>query len=152
MRKGISIPINFIIVLALAVVTLAAVMIFFTSAQKGGGAGVDISHAQNFCQNKCVSDNLALSITVGTSDNCDLVASQSRFCTASYTISGETEACYDITTCSIKDNDGNVCVFDTDSCTSTTVCSTFNNMTTECNYASGCSCQAAGSYPCNDCV
>ena len=112
MKKGVSIPIEFIIVLALAVITLAAIILFFTSAQKGGGAGISSAQAVAHCKDICARDQELITSLVDDDEDgvCDEIPANVKFCSEPVTIGGETKSCPDITICRLTDSSGVSCI------------------------------------------
>lgn len=129
MKKGISIPIEFIIILALAIVTLAAIMLFFSFSQRSGGAGISSSYATANCRNECVKDQemLSFSLTswkkkvgsvfVDTNICNNTELKTMAFCGSEQSIEGKSIPCYDITTCRVRDSYGKECSYNKTTCT-----------------------------------
>ena|GEM_PF-6262650 len=111
LKKGVSIPIEFIIVLALAVITLAAILLFFTSAQKSGGAGISSAQAIAHCKNVCAKDQELITSLVDDDEDgeCDCIPVGISFCTEPVTVGGKSMTCKELTICRLTDPSGISC-------------------------------------------
>jgi hypothetical protein len=100
-KKGIELPINFMIVIGLAVLVLIAVTFIFLRAQAGGGKAIDLNSAITECQTACSIDTTKIK-AVGACDDgtCNFTASpNSRFLEFTFIIDDKPNACLNITSC-----------------------------------------------------
>lgn len=115
MKKGISTPINFIIIVTIGIITLASVLLFTSIQAKASGSSTSSFQATSFCGQKCLQDNTALPTGTNLTDttkyqkgySCDDGETLAKnFCGSTYTIAGQKENCYDLTSCKIADGFG----------------------------------------------
>lgn len=112
MKKGISLPIQFIIIVIVSVVVLVVILMFFFSAKAGAGSGITVSQAIAQCQNACLEDQSSLTSdpdlddgsTGGPDAICDSThaVGSGRFCTLKPIVETVTKDCPAITSCTLQ--------------------------------------------------
>ena len=115
MRKGAEFPVNFVMIVAICVVTLFAVLYFFSGQTESGAAGASSIQASSHCAQLCFRDNTAIDSTINfdssdfdKEDDCNEELAP-NFCDGSYALSGEEKSCYELSSCSLADRFGNTC-------------------------------------------
>lgn len=114
MKKGISLPIQFIIIVILSVVVLVVILMFFFSAKTGAGSGITVSQAIAQCQNACLQDQAKLTTNPG-SGTCTAGKAPS-FCALSPIVEATTRACTSLTSCTLQFGTASCIVVDDTTC------------------------------------
>lgn len=105
MRKGLSLPVEFVIIIIISVVALIVVLLFFFSGQTSAKSTVSAAQAQASCSIACMNDNSRLS--EGWDGACVINPNtgfdpSENFCGKSFTIDGVDKTCLDIMACTLK--------------------------------------------------
>lgn len=108
-KKSQGLPMNFIVLAAMAILVLIVVLIFFISGFKPGAA--EVQTAINNCDSKCLLEFNRARTTTGTYTNAN-----SEYCKLTQNVKGVGTAvkCPDLSKCQITRGDGVTC---TVSCT-----------------------------------
>ena len=120
-KKAQGLPVNFIVIVIIAVVVLLGVIMFFLGGFRT--EAMDIQTAINVCDTRCLSEARHTATIDSSSDYSN---PNSQFCGITQEVAGYTGAqrCNQITTCRVNFRDGSNCVLNctegTSSCSTTT--------------------------------
>lgn len=103
MKKGVSLPTNFIVIIALAVIVLLMVVFFIMGAERGATPSLTLSQALAACDNACLTDELESKVVNVTDGVCN---GDLRFLKLEFLINGERKKCPDISPCIIRTDTG----------------------------------------------
>lgn len=110
MKKGISLPMQFIVMAALALIVLVVVLVFMLQGQ----SQIDVigaAEAVNLCDSACFQDQTA-GRGISISGSC-LYGSDLRFLQKKFVIKGEGEqSCLDLTSCKLNTPTGDCMIND----------------------------------------
>jgi hypothetical protein len=107
MKKGVSLPTNFIVIIALAVIVLLIVVFFIMGAERGVTPSLTLSQALAACDNACLTDELESKVVNVTEGVCN---GDLKFLKLEFLINGERKKCPDIASCTIRTNTGDCIV------------------------------------------
>lgn len=110
-KKGIELPINFMIIIGLAVLVLIAVTFLFLRAQAGGDRALDLNSAITECKTACSVDSTKIKASgVCPGGTCNFSTAQtSKFLGLSFIIDDVSTPCLDIDDCQISVSGGGTC-------------------------------------------
>lgn len=107
MRKGISLPVEFVVIIGISVLVLIVVIIFFFTAQGSATGSVNMAQAQAQCGSTCLGDMAKVgdyySEDVSGIGHFDWT--NVAFCNKEFVIEGETKSCTDIRICTLSHKD-----------------------------------------------
>jgi len=102
MKKGVTLPLNFIIVIALGIIVLLVVIYFLVGSEAGATPSLTLSQALIACNNACLTDEIEKEV-----ENIHGVCyGDLDFIKLEFIIQGEKKKCLDITPCKIRTDTG----------------------------------------------